>query len=59
MVSANYFLLAAQSAEPRLPSLREGKREEGDRGGKDIVKRSMVVVRSQEALFYLNYCIVA
>jgi hypothetical protein len=49
-LSATCFRLAARSAEPRLPSLREGEKGEGDKGGEDIVVKSMVVVRSQEGL---------
>jgi hypothetical protein len=49
-VSACCFQLAAHSVEPRLPSLREGEKGEGDKVGENIVEKLMVVVRSQEGL---------
>jgi hypothetical protein len=54
VIFANCFRLAAHSAEPRLPSLREGERGDGDGGGEDIVEKSMVVVRSQEGLTQID-----
>jgi hypothetical protein len=50
LLSASCFQLAACSVAPRLPSIMEEKRVEGDKGGKDIVKKLMMVVRSQEGL---------
>jgi hypothetical protein len=55
-VSRTVFQPAAHSAEPRLPSFREGERGEGDGGGEDIVEKSMVVVRSQEGLTSSGPC---